>query len=140
MKAILDTCIVVDVLQKREPFFEDAKKVFLKCADQEYEGFLTAKSITDIYYLTHRLTHSNKYTREILKKLCALFYILDTSALDIRKALFSDVADFEDGVMIETALRSGIECIVTRNTKDYGKSPIPIYTPLEFIELLGKDK
>ena len=38
--------------------------------------------------------------------------------------------------MIETAVRSGANCIVTRNTKDFSKAPIPVYAPAEFIELL----
>ena len=37
--------------------------------------------------------------------------------------------------MVETAIRSGIDCIVTRNKKDYIKSTIPVYDPNEFIAL-----
>ena len=136
MRAVIDTCVVVDALQSREPFCKEAQTVFLLCANRQYEGFLTAKAVTDIYYLTHRQTHSDKVTREILTKLCALFSLLDTAALDIRKAISAEVADFEDAVMVETALRSGADCIVTRNTKDYSKAPLPVYNPSRFIELL----
>ena len=38
--------------------------------------------------------------------------------------------------MVETAVRPGADCIVTRNTKDYSKAPIPVYAPAEFVELL----
>ena len=119
MKVLIDTCIVVDALQNRESFFKDAQSIFLFLAKGYFEGFLTAKSITDIYYLTHRQTHNDKKTRDILKKLTTLFALLDTTPLDVRKAIFEDISDFEDAVMIETAIRSGIECIVTRNTKEY---------------------
>ena len=136
MRAVIDTCVVVDVLQGREPFCQDAQTVFLLCANRQYEGFLTAKAITDIYYLTHRQTHSDTDTRAILTKLCALFGILDTAAIDIRKAISAEAADFEDAVMIETAMRSGADCIVTRNTNDYVNAAIPVYTPSEFIKLL----
>ena len=79
---------------------------------------------------------SDKATRDVLTKLCALFGLLDTTALDIRKAISAEISDFEDAVMVETAVRSGADCIVTRNTKDYSKAPIPVYAPAEFIELL----
>ncbi len=138
MRAVIDTCVIVDALQNREPFYKDAQTVFLMCANRQYEGFLTAKAITDIYYLTHRQTHSDTATRDILTKLCALFGLLDTAALDIRKAISAEISDFEDAVMIETAVRSGVDCIVTRNVKDYSKSPIPVYSPESFIELLSK--
>ena len=131
MRAVIDTCVIVDALQSREPFCKDAQSIFLLCANRQFEGFLTAKAITDIYYLTHRQTHS-----DILTKLCALFGLLDTTALDIRKAISAEISDFEDAVMVETAVRPGADCIVTRNTKDYSKAPIPVYAPAEFIELL----
>ena len=60
----------------------------------------------------------------------------DTSASDIFHALASETSDFEDAVMIETALRFHADCIVTRNIKDYKKSPVPIYSPEEFLRLL----
>lgn len=136
MKAVMDTCIIIDALQNRQPFCEDAQKIFLLCANDEFEGFLTAKAITDIYYLTHRQLHNDKATREIIVKLCKLFSIVDTSSLDIINALSSEVSDFEDAVMIESAVRYGVDCIVTRNVKDYSKSSIPVFAPEEFISLL----
>ena len=135
MKAVIDTCVIIDALQSREPFCRDAQSIFLICANQQAEGFLTAKAVTDIYYLIHRHTHSDKATRDTLEKLFALFGLLDTSALDIRNAILSETSDYEDAVMIATAVRTGADCIVTRNTKDYSKSPIPVYTPSEFIGL-----
>ena len=113
MRAVIDTCVIVDALQSREPFCKDAQSIFLLCANRQFEGFLTAKAITDIYYLTHRQTHSDKATRDVLTKLCALFGLLDTTALDIRKAISAEISDFEDS-----------------------KAPIPVYAPAEFIELL----
>lgn len=138
MKAVVDTCVIVDALQKREPFFKDAQSIFLLCANLQFDGFLTAKAITDIYYLTRRQTHSDKETRDVLTKLCTLFELLDTSALDIRKAISAEISDFEDAVMIETAVRSSLDCIITRNTKDYIKASIPVYTPAEFVDIMTK--
>ena len=100
MRAVIDTCVIVDALQSREPFCKDAQSIFLLCANRQFEGFLTAKAITDIYYLTHRQTHSDKATRDVLTKLCALFGLLDTTALDIRKAISAEISDFEDAVMV----------------------------------------
>ena len=136
MRALLDTCVIVDALQNREPFCKDAQTIFLLSANRQFEGFLTAKAITDIYYLTHRQTHSDKDTRDILTKLFALFQLRDTSAMDIRNAISAEVSDFEDAVMIETAVRSGMDCIVTRNTRDYTHAQLPVYTPAEFIRMV----
>ncbi len=56
-----------------------------------------------------------------------------TDGLDCRKAISSDIADYEDAVMVETAIRCEIDCIVTHNSKDYSKSPIAVYEPTDFI-------
>lgn len=136
MNALIDTCVIIDALQKREPFWEDAADLFLRAANRQFVGYITAKSATDIYYLTHRQTHSDSSTREILTKLFQLFEIADTAAIDCKRALSSDTSDFEDGVMIETALRIGADCIITRNIKDYKKAAVDVLEPAAFLQIL----
>lgn len=136
MRALIDTCIVIDVLQNREYFCDDGQKIFLAAANKWFVGFLSAKSITDIYYLTHRYTHSDEETRTVLNKLFQLFELIDTAGMDCRKAISSDMTDYEDAVMVESALRSGIDCIVTRNIKDYIHSSLPVYLPSDFFKLI----
>lgn len=136
MKALIDTCIIIDALQSREPFCREAQAIFLAVANRQFTGFLTAKSATDIYYLTHRHTHSDKETRIILNKLFGLFELLDTAGMDCRRAVSSDISDYEDAVMVESALRGDMDCIVTRNIKGYAKALVPIYNPADFLHKL----
>ena len=136
MRALVDTCVIIDALQSRVPFAEDAQRIFIYSANNHFEGYITAKSVADIYYLTHRLTHSNAETRKILSKLFTLCHLLDTTSLDCRKAISSEITDYEDAVMVETAIRSEMDCIVTRNVKDYMKSSVKVYEPSAFLKLL----
>lgn len=140
MRVLVDTCVIIDALQSRVPFAEAAQKIFIHSANKQFEGYITAKSVTDIYYLTHRLTHSDTETRKILSKLFTLFHLLDTTSLDCRKAISSEISEYEDAIMVETALRSEMDCIVTRNLKDYAKSPIMVYEPTAFISVLEAEK
>ncbi len=137
MRVLLDTCVIIDALQNREPFAEDAKAIFLYAANNAFIGCISAKSATDIYYLMHRYTHDNAASREVLTKLFTLFEVLDTSGIDCRKAVLSKVSDYEDAIMIETAVRAEVDCVVTRNTKDYDSAPIEVYSPKEFLQLLS---
>lgn len=136
MRALLDTCVVMDFLQNREPFSIPARSILRAAAADWFTGCITAKSATDIYYLTHRCTHSDKEARVKLNQLLTILGLLDTCADDIFHALSSPVSDFEDAVMIETATRAQVDCIVTRNTKDYSRSNVPVYTPDEFLNHL----
>lgn len=123
------------MLQKREPFVDDSKDIFLLCSQQLFDGFISAKAMTDIYYLMHRYTHDDGTTRTKLTSLCVLFNLLVTTKADVVNALISDAFDYEDAVMIETALRNNIDCIVTRNANDYKNSKIKIYEPIDFFRL-----
>ncbi len=91
---MVDTCVIIDALQSRIPFAEAAQKIFVYSANEQFEWFITAKFVTDIYSLTHQLTHDDKETRKILSKLFSLFHILDTGSLDCRKAVSSDILEF----------------------------------------------
>lgn len=139
MKALLDTCVVVDFLQAREPFAANARAIFRAAASEMFAGCITAKSATDIYYLTHRCTHSDVESRSKLNQLLTIIGMLDSTADDVFHAISSEVSDFEDAVMVETAIRSRVDCIVTRNTKDYSKSPVPVYTPEQFLATLQQE-
>lgn len=131
MKVLIDTCVVVDFLQQRHPFAENALKIFVFAGSGKIDGFITAKSATDIYYLIHRVTHSDSVTRGTLEKLLSIVSILDTTSDDISLALSSSISDYEDAVMAETGIRTKMDCIVTRNLKDYKKSQLMVYSPEE---------
>ena len=76
----------------------------------------------------------------MLVGLMAVLDVLDTAGIDCRMALSSGFKDFEDGVMAETALRSGMDAVITRNKKDFANSSVPVYTPTEFMSILDSEE
>lgn len=135
MRVLIDTCVIIDALQHRKPFCQSAEKIFLLAANQKFEGFISAKSSTDIFYVTFRNVHDTARTRNILHRVLQIFELLDTMAIDCKSALFLELTlDYEDAIMIETAKRSGMDYIVTRNIKDYSKSTVPVLVPDEFLQ------
>lgn len=135
MKALIDTNIIIDALQSRADFLEDAREIMLRIAD--YDGYITANSISDIYYLQHKFFHDKKRARSNLADLLAIFGILDITSDDCHNALRSNIPDFEDAILVESALRNKMDAIVTRNTKDFRNSPIKVYSPYEFLQVLN---
>ena len=136
MRVLLDTCVFIDALQERVPFNQDAKKIFMLCANEQFVGYITAKASTDIYYLMHKVTHDNEKTRFYLNQLFMLFECLDTTGIDCKRALVSPVSDYEDAVMIESAIDLNIDYIITRNEHDFSFSSVPVISPHKFIELI----
>ena len=140
MKVLLDTCIVADVLQHREPFWKDSYQVMLTIANRHAEGFLAARSFGDIYHMTRQATQSDQETRKILSTLLIPFGLLDTAGADCRRALSAEAGDYEDAMMVEAARREGMDCIVTRDRRGYGKSTITVYDPAEFLCLFSPEE
>ena len=47
--------------------------------------------------------------------------------------------DYEDAIIVQTASRTGADCIVTRNLKDYELSSLPVFSPEQFMVELSKE-
>ena len=136
MKVLIDTCIIIDALQCREPFFDDAQDILIGNANDEFTGIITAKSVLDIYYIIHRYNHNNDKTKEIILNLLSLLTVCDTTKEDINNAILSDISDYEDAVIAAAAERIHADAIVTRNSKDYRKSTVRVMEPYELLNEL----
>ncbi len=51
----------------------------------------------------------------------------------------SPVKDYEDAIMVQTAVRISADCIVTRNFKNYKLAALSVYSPEEFLEKLTEE-
>lgn len=139
MRVLVDTCVLVDSLQDRKPFSESANKILIAVAQKRIDACITAKAVTDVYYLMHRYTHSDAQSRKVLSKLFLLYEVLDTQAMDCRRAITGTMPDYEDAVMAETAIRSGVDAIVTRNERDYTNAGVRVMSPDALVQLLESD-
>lgn len=135
MRILLDTCVVIDALQRRDPFWQAAANIFDAIAHDKYTGYISAKSLCDIHYLMRKFTHDERVTRQLLSNLLTIFEILDTTGDDCKFALRSPVKDFEDAIMTETAVREHIDVVITRNPNDFvADTRASILTPDVFVQ------
>jgi predicted nucleic acid-binding protein len=137
MKILLDTNIILDIVEKREPYFSDSYQVFLKSAAREFEAIIGANSVTDIYYITHRNCKNSGQALSFIIDMLKVVTSVDTKAIDIQEAIRLNFSDFEDAVVAAAASREGANYIITRNTSDFIKSPVPAMTPADFLKKHG---
>lgn len=135
MNVLIDTNVILDVLAKRSPFYENAEKIFFLVAEEKITASITANSVTDIYYLIRKHLKSLEEAKLVLLKLFTLFQIIDVTGEDCEKALELDISDYEDALLVTCAQRSKVEYIITRNIKDFVNSPIPSISPGDFISM-----
>lgn len=144
MRVLLDTNVIVDVLQQREPWCESGKVIFLAIARQQITGCITSKEAADIHFFSRKQfkgeENVDEKARQVLSKLFTLFEVIDTLEDDCKNALAFPNNDYEDAIMIESAKREGIDCIITRNPEHFTLSPVKVYSPDEFLPLISKDK
>ena len=137
MKVFLDTNVLLDILQNRMPWAEDAVVIFRAIAGKQIEGCITAKQIADLYFFARKMYRCEENVdakaRQVISKLMGLFRLVDTLAVDCQNALGVNNSDYEDAVLIAAASREKSDCIITRNTNHFMDSPIPVYTPSDFL-------
>jgi predicted nucleic acid-binding protein len=99
--------------------------------------YMSAITVHNLYYILQKLK-SHHEAMSILKKIQTFITILDTTASDVQEALQSNPKDFEDALQIQTSQRhSKINAIITRNTKDFKNSSLPIWTADQAMKWIG---
>lgn len=140
MKILIDTNIVIDALTAREPWNESAEKIFLMAANNIVDMYITASAATDIYYLIRKHLHNTETAKQVMGKLYSLTGILEVKEEDCVDALASPITDYKDAVVEQVARRSDMECIVTRNQKDYEAGSTKIFLPEDFIRFMEEEE
>lgn len=137
MKQIfLDTNVIIDFLADRKPFSIAAASIFNYAVLGKIKLYISAVSYNNIYYIL-RQSFSNTQTIKLLDELSQMTEVADVTKAIIKNSLKSDLKDFEDAVQYNCALSlNKIDFIVTRDTKDFKKSALPIMNPEEALILI----
>lgn len=133
IKALIDTNVVLDIALNREPFFEYSSKIFDKIDDQILEGFITASSITDIYYIASK-QNDKLQARKFLINLIQILEVVGVDKDIVIQALESEITDFEDAIQVFSAKSNSIDLVITRNVADFASTGMKALTPQEFIQ------
>ena len=140
MRLMIDTNIFLDVLTQREPFYADSKAVLKLCESKKVQGFLSASSITDIFYLVHRYLYSTEMAYKALGSVLDIAKVLSVTNDDVLNAYLTRAADFEDCLLATCAKSNKCDAIVTRNKKDYLTFGITLLSPEELLELFPSEE
>lgn len=136
MTVLVDTCIVIDALTKREPFFEPAAELLRLGAEKRINLLYSAKSFLDTHYLLKHHLHEESKVRGILSSLLRCLTVVEVMGKDCALALNSPASDYEDAVQYEVALNYGVDGIVTRDKHGFPGFLIPLETPSQTMEKL----
>lgn len=140
MRLMIDTNVFMDILLKKEPFYPASKGVLTLCEEKKAQGFVSASSITDIFYLVHKYLHSTESAYQAIGFVLDIVKILGVTNEDVLQAYIRRAADFEDCLLATCAKANQCEAIVTRNKKDFLTFGITLFSPEEVLELYERPK
>ncbi|MDB9516597.1 PIN domain-containing protein [Roseofilum reptotaenium CS-1145] len=135
MKFLIDTNIVLDFLLQREPFYQDAERLFQAIHDNKIIGYVTATTLTNIFYIARRHTASIDKAQQAVVATLDIMVICPVNRETLESALTVGCTDFEDAVQVACAMDRGLDGVVTRDT-GFPNVLIPILSVAEALQQL----
>ncbi|MEA2095616.1 MAG: PIN domain-containing protein [Candidatus Cloacimonadota bacterium] len=132
-KLFIDTDIILDILAKREPFYDSAAQLFALIDEKKVNAFTTPVVFSNLFYILSKLKSRN-FAHSSLRKLRLLLQIIQVDEKIIDFALNSEFKDFEDAIQFYAAKFHNLDFIVTRNVKDFVSKDLTVLTAKDFME------
>jgi|SRR5690606_13787705 len=137
-KVFIDTNVALDLLTQREPFFVDAQKLFSLSDKGYFQLYLSADVFTTIAYFLNKYVGKQEAITYLIK-FKTLVSILPVNEKVIDLALASKSSDFEDAVQIAVAETNEMNCIVTRNVKDFSQTVLGVFDTKLFLNAFSEN-
>jgi predicted nucleic acid-binding protein len=128
MIVLVDTNVVFDVIEKRQPHYSASNQILCLCRRKSLVGALAFHTVANVFYQYGKAAAS--FLRH---RLLEDFSIHGASGAMILDVLRWGLTDFEDALQAAAAQTAGASCIVTRNAKDFKFSRVPALTPAQFL-------
>lgn len=137
MRLMIDTNIILDVLLERDPFFADSKEILSLCENNKLQGFISASTATDIFYMVRKALQSTDEAYRALGHILNIVKVLAVTNDDVNTAFLQKAKDFEDCLLATCAKSNKCDGIVTRNKKDFLTFGMTLYSPAEVLEVMS---
>jgi predicted nucleic acid-binding protein len=120
--------VLLDIVLKREPFRSAAVHAAKYAVDGKIAGFVSVQSLKDVFYFVSQI-RGNEAAFDTIEKLSVLFKPIGVSTDDSLAAIMSEFSDYEDALIDASAVRSGINTILTRDRSGFHESGLLIIHP-----------
>ena len=136
MKYMIDTNIILDVFLDQEPFSTASKEILSLCEYRKIQGFISASSATDIFYIVRNRLGSPDKAYEALGHVLNIVKVLTVTNEDVNAAFLKKARDFEDCLLATCAKSNKCSAIITRNKEDFQDFGIDLVSPEELLTQL----
>ena len=132
---LIDTDVLVDTALAREPYVVDSRAFLDSAQASPEEACVAWHTVSNFHYVVSR-EQGDTDTRAFILELLEWADIASASADLVRFAASLEMTDFEDALQVAAARACDARVIVTRNLRDYDRSPIRALSPREALSAL----
>jgi predicted nucleic acid-binding protein len=124
----VDTDVLIDVALDRNPHAEAAARLLDALEKQPGTAFVAWHSLSNFYYVVSP-SRGKHQTKDFLLDLARFVQVAPTTTESLLYAGALDLSDFEDAMQVAAAVACRASVIVTRNLRDYARSPVRAAEP-----------
>lgn len=132
---LIDANVLIDLALNRQPYAAQARDLFDRIDATRERAFIAWHTISNVYYVVSG-RRGAQAAHEFIADLPSFLEVARTGTADMRYAVGLPMADFEDALQVAAASACGARSIITRNVRDFARSPIPAVTPTEALARL----
>jgi predicted nucleic acid-binding protein len=129
---MLDLNVLLDVVQRREPFYAASATVLSQAVEGPSVSCLPGHALTTLHYIVNKYAGRER-ADTLVDWVLAHLEIVPQDRAQFVRARNLRFDDFEDAALASAAEAAGCKLILTRNVADFGASPVPAVTPEEFL-------
>ena len=127
---LLDTDVLIDVALDRYPHSGPSSELLDQIEQGAKRAYIAWHSVSNLYYIVAP-ARGGLSARDFIVELTRFVEVATTGTEAIRYAAGLPMGDFEDAMQVAAARACGARHIVTRNVRDYERSPIRAIDPQE---------
>ena len=127
---LLDTDVLIDVALDRHPHSGPSSELLDQIEQGAESAYIAWHSVSNLYYIVAP-ARGGMSARDFIVELTRFVEVATTDTEAIRYAAGLPMGDFEDAMQVAAARACGARHIVTRNVRDYERSPIRAIDPQE---------
>jgi len=135
MRALVDTNVFLDVLLARTGLVDESQQVLDWFESHPGDGWIAWHTLSNLYYVGWKTAGREKALAAI-DDILGAFEVCPVASTEAWRARNLGMADFEDALQSSAAVAARAEYIVTRNTRDFRKSPVKSLSPRAFLALV----
>ncbi|OUO91711.1 PIN domain nuclease [Gordonibacter sp. An230] len=141
-KLLLDTNIVIDYLNEREPYYERARLLMIAGRVGEFDLWISSSQFTDLIYILSD-GGSRSLVPLVLERLRGLRTFINVhpvSGSEIDRMLASSWKDPEDALLFEAALSIKADALISRNKSDFESALVRTMDCEEFFDWMLRER